>query len=217
MKIAIIGCGKVGSTAAFALLYTVKPKEIMLIDRNKAKVEAEALDLCHAANSTLVKSSVDIKDAKDSDLIIITAGKPRTPGSNETRADLAKTNEPIIRDFMEEIMKVAPKAHIIMVTNPSTQMGEVAKEYTPNVTVMDNQLDTVRLRYFIGGCSKSEVTGEHGENMQFIFKDKLTEDQKKRVTELTKGAGRKIIEGKGYTNWGIAAQICEVIKRVWKH
>lgn len=214
MKISIIGCGKVGSTTAFALLYTVKPDEIMLIDRKEDFVRAEELDLSHAISNTKISSSIEVKDVKDSDIIIITAGKPRTP--DQIRADLAKFNEPIIRDFMQKIMKVAPKAHIIIVTNPSTQMGKVAKEYTSKVTVMDNQLDTARLRYFIGGDSKSEVKGEHGENMKFIFKDKLTEKQKKEVADLTRGAGKRIIEGKGYTNWGIAAQICEVIKRLKK-
>ena len=120
---------------------------------------------------------------------------------------------------MKHIVKLAPKAHIVIVTNPSTQMGEVAKEFTDKITVMDNQLDTARLRYFIskeGFKSKSEAKGEHGENMQFVFKDKLTEKQKEKVAKLTKEAGSKIIKGKGYTNWGIASQVCEVIKRLKK-
>lgn len=218
MKISIIGCGKVGSTTAFALLYSMKPKEIMLIDREEVK--AEELDLGHAAiaisPNTSIRSSIDVAESKNSDFVIITAGKARIAG--QTREELAKFNEPIIRSFMQQIIKVAPKAHIIIVTNPSTQMGKIAKEFTSKVTVMDNQLDTARLRYFISKegfySPKSEAKGEHGENMQFEFKDDLTEEQKARVSKLTKEAGKEIINGKGYTNWGIASQICETIKKL---
>ncbi len=224
MKISIIGCGKVGSTTAFALLYSVRPEEIMLYDRNKNRAEAEELDLGHAAAAvsprTRVKSSTNIRDIRGSDIVIITAGKSRTPGSDEIRESLAEINGPIIRGFVQQIMKVAPEAQIIIVTNPPTQMGGVAREFTNKITVMDNQLDTARLGYYISKEGfkdiKSEVRGEHGENMQFEFRDNLTKKQKEKVSRLTKETGRKIVDKKGYTNWGIASQICEAIKRFKK-
>ena len=68
MKIAIVGCGKVGSTTAFALLYSIKPDEVMLIDREKGLIEAEKLDLEHSAVAispkTKVNSSTDIREVK---------------------------------------------------------------------------------------------------------------------------------------------------------
>ncbi len=87
-KISIIGAGFVGSTTAFALMQDGLASEIVIVDINKDKAHAEAMDLAQGA--AFVKS-VDIKsgdyaDTKDSDIVIITAGVGPKPG--ETRLDI---------------------------------------------------------------------------------------------------------------------------------
>jgi malate dehydrogenase len=224
MKISIIGAGKVGSSIAFSLLSEIKPNELVLTDIVELLLIAEELDLGHAAITlspeTQVKCSTDISETKDSDFIIITAGKAKT--TEKTRADLAKTNQSIIESICKQVSEVAPDAQIIIVTNPSTQIADIARNACSNkVIAMDNQLDTSRLKYNIRletGKNldeiQSHVFGEHDDNMQFEIKDELTAEQLERVKHNTTHASKPMLAGKGYTNWGIAAQVTKLISEL---
>lgn len=223
MKISIIGAGKVGSSIAIVSLSRLKLNELVLIDLNQDVVEGEALDLGHAAvilsPGTEVVGSADMSKIKRSDFVVITAGKARSPG--QTREELLKINSSIIKSITTNIEKHAPKATILVVTNPSTQMAEVARQNCKNkIVAMDTQLDTARLHYYISkelnmpvDKIKSKTFGEHGENMQFDIKEKLTEKQIAKVEELTKKAGITIINKKNHTCWGIAAAVVQEIQR----
>jgi malate/lactate dehydrogenase len=221
MKISIIGAGKVGSSIAFSILHEIKPNELIINDLVLPLVKAEELDLGHASLSispqTKIIGTTNIRDVKGSDFIIITAGKSRT--YKETRKELLKINKEIIESICSKLSQIAPNTIVFVVTNPSTQMAEVAKQYCKNVIAMDNQLDTTRLKYNIKLETdleeiKSIVTGDHGENMNFEIRDDLTDEQKEKVIHETKFSGLKIIEGKGHTNWGISAQVSKIIKEI---
>ena len=96
-KCAIIGCGFVGATIAFALTQKSLFSELVLIDSNHAKAEGEAMDLSHGlpfAHPMKVYAG-DYKDIADCYLIIITAGTAQRP--NETRLDMVHKNVEILR------------------------------------------------------------------------------------------------------------------------
>ena len=117
-KITVIGAGSVGSTIAYTLSNGDIASEIVLIDINKEKVAGEVMDI---AQGTCFRDPINIvageyEDAKDSDIVIITSGIARKPG--QTRIELTQTNVNILKSITPEIVKAAPNALYIIVSNP---------------------------------------------------------------------------------------------------
>lgn len=117
-KITIIGAGSVGSTIAYTLSNQDIASEIVLIDINKEKVAGEVMDIIQG---TCFRDPINIKageyeDAKDSNIVIITSGIARKPG--QTRIELAQTNVNILKDITPKIVKEAPNALYVIVSNP---------------------------------------------------------------------------------------------------
>ena len=173
-KITVIGAGSVGSTIAYTLSNQNVASEIVLIDINKEKVEGEVMDI---AQGTCFRDPISIiageyEDAKDSDIVIITSGIARKPG--QTRIELTQTNVNILKSITPEIVKVAPHALYIIVSNPVDIMTYV---FTKISGLSENQimgsgtiLDTARLRYGLSEHFKvaqrnihAYVFGEHGD------------------------------------------------------
>lgn len=173
-KITIIGAGSVGSTIAYTLSNEEIASEIVLIDINREKVEGEVMDIAQGTcfRDPISITAGDYEDAKDSDIVIITSGIARKPG--QTRIELTQTNVNILKSITPEIVKAAPNALYIMVSNPVDIMTYV---FTKISGLPENQiigsgtiLDTARLR-----CGLSEhfkvaqknihayVFGEHGD------------------------------------------------------
>ena len=126
-KITIIGAGSVGATIAYTLSGQDIASELVLIDINKAKVEGEVMDI---EQGTCFRDPISIKageyaDAKDSDIVIITSGIARKPG--QTRIELTQTNVNILKEITPEIVKAAPKALYIIVSNPVDIMTYVQR------------------------------------------------------------------------------------------
>ena len=117
-KITIIGAGSVGDTIAYTLSNEDIASEIVLIDINKEKVDGEVMDIvqgtCFRDPISIVAG--DYADAKDSDIVIITSGIARKPG--QTRLELTQTNVNILKDITPQIVKEAPKALYVIVSNP---------------------------------------------------------------------------------------------------
>lgn len=173
-KITIIGAGSVGSTIAYTLAHDEIASEIVLIDINKEKVEGEVMDIeqgtCFRSPVSLVAG--DYADAKDSDIVIITSGIARKPG--QTRIELTQTNVNILKSITPQIVKEAPDAKYIIVSNPVDIMTYV---FTKISSLPENQimgsgtiLDTARLRYGLSehfkvaqGNIHAYVFGEHGD------------------------------------------------------
>ena len=104
-KVAVVGCGFVGSASAFALMESGLFSEMVLIDVNKEKAEGEALDISHGlpfAKPMKIYAG-DYDDINDASLIIITAGAGQKPG--ETRLDLVKKNVSVFKSIIPEISK----------------------------------------------------------------------------------------------------------------
>ena len=173
-KITIIGAGSVGSTIAYTLAHDEIASEIGLIDINKEKVEGEVMDIeqgtCFRSPVSLVAG--DYADAKDSDIVIITSGIARKPG--QTRIELTQTNVNILKSITPQIVKEAPDAKYIIVSNPVDIMTYVFTKISglPENQIMGSGtiLDTARLRYGLSehfgvaqGNIHAYVFGEHGD------------------------------------------------------
>ena len=117
-KITVIGAGSVGATIANDLMIQGTASEIVLVDINKQKAFGEALDIYQGAPfcSPAIVRSGDYEAAANSDIVIITSGLPRKPG--QTRLELAQVNVNILKDITPQIVRVAPKAIYIIVSNP---------------------------------------------------------------------------------------------------
>ena len=173
-KITIIGAGSVGSTIAYTLSSQDIASEIVLIDINKKKAEGEVLDIiqgtCFRDPISIIAG--DYEDARDSDIVIITSGIARKPG--QTRLELTQTNVNILKSITPEIVKAAPNALYLIVSNPVDIMTYVFTKISglPERQIIGSGtiLDTARLR-----CGLSEklqvaqknihayVFGEHGD------------------------------------------------------
>ena len=173
-KITVIGAGSVGATIAYTLSNEDIATEIVLIDINKEKVEGEVMDIeqgtCFRSPVSLVAG--DYADAKDSDIVIITSGIARKPG--QTRIELTQTNVNILKSITPQIVKEAPDAKYIIVSNPVDIMTYVFTKISglPENQIMGSGtiLDTARLRYGLSehfkvaqGNIHAYVFGEHGD------------------------------------------------------
>ena len=128
-KITIIGAGSVGSTIAYTLAHDEIASEIVLIDINKEKVEGEVMDIEQGTcfRSPVSLTAGDYADAKDSDIVIITSGIARKPG--QTRIELTQTNVNILKSITPQIVKEAPNAKYIIVSNPVDIMTYVLPRF----------------------------------------------------------------------------------------
>ena len=115
-KVTVLGAGNVGASIAFALAIKGLCSELLLIDINKAKGEAMDIMQGNAFCPSCDIHDGDYPDAADSDMVIITVGIARKPG--QTRIDLCKTNAKIMASVMPEIVKYAPHACYLVVSNP---------------------------------------------------------------------------------------------------
>ncbi len=174
-KITIIGAGSVGATIAYSLSKEEIASELVLIDINKAKAEGEVMDIIQGTyfRSPISIIAGDYEDAKDSDIVIITSGIARKPG--QTRLELNQTNVNILKSITPDIVKAAPHAKYIIVSNPVDVMTYVFTKISglPENQIMGSGtvLDSARLR-----CGLSEhfnvaqknvhayVFGEHGDS-----------------------------------------------------
>ena len=174
-KITIIGAGSVGATIAYNLSLGDIASEIVLIDINKHKVQGEVMDI---AQGTCFRDPLSIvageyEDAKGSDIVIITSGMARKPG--QTRLELTQTNVNIIKSITPEIVKAAPDALYIIVSNPVDVLTYVFTKISglPEKQIIGSGtiLDTARLKYGISehfGVAQRNihayVFGEHGDS-----------------------------------------------------
>ena len=174
-KISVIGAGNVGATVANDLMIQGLASEIVLVDVNKKRAEGEALDIYQGApfHSPAIVRCGEYCDTRDSDIVIITCGVARKPGM--TRLDLAQTNVNIIKSVAAEMVKYAPEALYIIVSNPVDVLTYVFTKVSgiPERQIIGSGtiLDTSRLqsdlakRFFISPKNvHAHVYGEHGDS-----------------------------------------------------
>ena len=169
MKIGIVGCGMVGSSAAYALVMSGVGREIVLVDLNRKRAEAEANDIYHAvpfAHPLTVRAG-DYPDLKDASVVVIAGGVAQKPG--ETRLQLLQRNADVFRQIVPSVLRYAPGAVLLIVTNPVDIMTHLAAHFAaefkvPHTRVIGSgtTLDTARFRalgraYVASGESEKAV------------------------------------------------------------
>ena len=174
-KITVIGAGSVGAAITNDIMVQGMASEILLIDINKQKAFGEALDIYQGAPfcSPAIVRSGDYEDAVDSDIVIITSGVPRKPG--QTRLELAQTNVNILKQITPQIVKYAPNAVYILVSNPVDILTYVFHKISglPEHQIIGSGtvLDTSRLQSELARRFRispknvhAHVYGEHGDS-----------------------------------------------------
>ncbi len=178
MKIGIVGSGFVGSTSAFAMLMRGIGREIVLVDMNKNRAEAEADDILHAAPfaEPVNISAGDYSDLTGSHVVVITAGVSQRPG--ESRLDLLGRNAKIFHQIIPQVLEHSPEADLVIATNPVDIMTHLAATYAAELGVPSTRiigtgttLDTARFRALLGRKLDVDpqhvhayVIGEHGDS-----------------------------------------------------
>lgn len=178
MKVGIVGSGLVGSTAAYAMVMRGIGREIVLIDRDTARAQAEADDLLHAVPFAhpLRVSAGGYEDLAGSRIVIVTAGANQRPG--ETRLQLLARNAAVLRQVVPQVLAYAPDAVLLVTTNPVDVMTHLAARIAsaqgvPSGRVIGSgtTLDTARFRALLGrhlGVDAQHVhayvVGEHGDS-----------------------------------------------------
>ncbi|MCM8757566.1 MAG: L-lactate dehydrogenase [Candidatus Omnitrophica bacterium] len=244
-KVSIIGCGNVGMRYAYALMIKGITRQIVLVDIDKNRLEGEVMDLSHGAPyiSPVEVIAGDYSDIKNSDLVVITAGKKQKPG--QSRMELAKDNVELYRKIIPEIVKFTPQSVLLIVTNPVDVLSYAAYKFSkkPSKEVIGSGtvLDTARFRFLLAKHCKVDsrnihayILGEHGDT-EFavwsramiggvLFKDyclicknektcQREEEFNKIFTEVRDSAYR-IIERKSETSYGIGVALVRITEAI---
>jgi len=177
-KITVVGAGYVGATAAHLCALKNLASEIVLIDVLEGRPQGIALDMNQSAAiegfSSRVVGTNDPGDTADSDLFIVTAGRPRTPGMS--RSDLLEVNGRIVSSVAAYVREGSPDAIVIVVTNPLDSMVTLMRAKTGfparRVIGMAGVLDSARFCWFLAEASGTAVRdvdamvlGAHGDSM----------------------------------------------------
>ena len=238
MKVTVIGAGNVGATVAECVARQDVAKEVVMVDIKDGMPQGKALDMRESSPihgfDTRVAGTNDYGPTEDSDVCIITAGLPRSPGMS--RDDLLAKNTEIVGGVTEQFVEGSPNSTIIVVANPLDVMTYVAYEAsgfpTHRVMGMAGVLDTARYRSFIAmelGVSVRDIQallmGGHGDTMVPLpryttvggipITELLDDATIEGIVDRTKGGGGEIVEMMGTSAWyapgAAAAEMTESI------
>ncbi len=222
-KVTVVGAGNVGATCAQVLALR-DYADVVLVDIKEGLPQGKALDI-NQMGAVLgyepnVTGSNDYDGTAGSDVVVITAGLPRSPGMS--RDDLVTTNEKIVKDVTEKVADKSPDAILIVVSNPLDAMCHVAKSVSgfPKERVFGQAgiLDTARLQTFIAwetGASVKDVSavvlGGHGDQMVSVISAttvggvpirKLVSGEKiEAMVERTAKGGGELVQLMGTSAW----------------
>lgn len=241
-KVAVIGCGFVGSSSAFALMQSGLFSEMVLIDADTKRAEGEAMDISHgisfARPMQIYAGNYD--DITDAAIIVITAGANQKP--DETRLDLIKKNAAIMKSIVGEIKKRDFGGILLIVSNPVDILTLIAlKEsgYPSNRVIGSGTvLDTGRFKYLLGEHldvdSRSVhafIIGEHGDSELAALSNARIgglkvndfcelrghfnhEQSMKKIFENVRNSAYEIIERKHATYYGIAMAVKRICEAI---
>ncbi len=242
-KVGIIGAGSVGATIAYAAMTRGVAPQISLFDISRTKVIAEVLDLNHGmlfVPQATVEGYDDIEVLRGSDVVVMTAGAKQKPG--ETRMDLAAANSAICAKLLPEVMRVAPDALLLLVTNPVDVVTEVALKLTglpwQRVFGSGTVLDSSRFRYLVARHCRvavqnvhAYIAGEHGDSEIPLWSSatigsiplsqwaveghgRMTASNKEEIVHNVKDAAYQVIQGKGATNYAVGLAVANILEAV---
>jgi L-lactate dehydrogenase len=248
-KIGIVGVGAVGCACALACVARGSAREIVLVDRTRKRAEAVATDLRYGT-PLVPKTTVtdgDYGDLAGAGLVMITAGINEKSGGATDRSDpegrlrLLDKNAAIYREIVPRVVRGAPDAVILVVTDPPDPLADIARECAGHDRVLSTGtfLDSLRFRVHLArhfdvdaGEIEAQVIGDHGTSQVFLWSGariagvpvrKLIEARGQALADVRSGiekdvryANITIIEGNNASQFGIgivSARIAEMVLR----
>ena len=241
-RIAIIGCGRVGSTSAYALMLKGVAREVVLVDLDHGLAKGEAMDLQHAVpmGRPVRVWAGDYRDAARAAVVVIAAGVSSRPG--ESRLELLARNVVVVRACMKQLLAEGFKNGIVlMTTNPVDVLAHVAQEESglPVARVIGSGtvLDSARLRAMLGeelGVEARSVhayiVGEHGDSEIAAWSaaqiaglgvraycessDVHESPDLDALLTRVRTAAPQIIEHKGFTSYAIASCVTRICEAI---
>lgn len=215
-KITIVGAGRVGESTAHNLAKAELCREVMLIDIKEGMPQGVALDIQESAPifefDTKLSGSNDLAAMADSQMVIVTAGVPRKPGMS--RSDVLDTNLAVVDGIVDAMLKVAPQAMLLMVSNPvdvlTYAVARRSRWPRNRVFGMAGVLDSARMASFIAmetGFSVKDISamvlGGHGDTMVPMTRyttingipiaNFLSNEQIERIVKRTREGGAEIL------------------------
>jgi L-lactate dehydrogenase len=249
MKVGIIGVGAVGAATAMAITLRARARELILIDNDRARAKAVATDMHYGVPlSPLVRiADGDYGDLAGAGLAIIAAGVNEKAGGATDRNDpagrlrLLEPNVKVFEDIVPRLVRAAPRAVILIATNPPEPLVEITRRLADHERVLSTStyLDTLRFRVHLAErlgvspvCVDAYVVGEHGTSSVFLWSSariggmRVTDMLARRGIDLAafrqsveqdvRYANITIIEGIGASQYGIgmvAGRVAEVVLR----
>lgn len=237
-KVAIVGCGRVGMTAAYSILHQGVVNELVLVGRSKKALIGEKLDLEHGMSflpPAKITATDDYADLADCDIVIYAAGASQEPG--DTRLDLAAKNIPIMAGIIPQIVKHAPDAVILMVANPvdvlTYKAYQIAGLPKGRIFGTGTTLDTARFRFHLSEFLNinprsihAYILGEHGDSsfpvissatvggQSLMSLPKFSRERALDAYDKARDAAYKIIESKGATYYAIGTVVAQIVTTI---
>lgn len=235
-KVSVVGAaGTVGAAAAYSLALRDVVEEIVLVDIPEKEDETigQAADTNHGiaydANTTVVQGGYPT--TADSDVVVITAGIPRSPG--QTRLDLAEVNAPIMEDIGSSLREYSEDFVTVTTSNPvdllNRHLFEVGDRDRSKVVGFGGRLDSARFRYVLAerfGVPlqnvEATILGEHGDDQVPVF-SKVRIDgrdpafsgaEQDEILEELQESAMDVIERKGATEWGPARGVAHTVEAI---
>jgi L-lactate dehydrogenase len=186
MKVGVIGAGAVGSACVFALVMRGVAREIVVIDRTRARAKAVATDMRYGAplSARVTIRDGDYRALAGAAMVMITAGVNEKSGGATDRGDpagrlkLLDTNAAIYREIVPQIVAAAPEAVILVVTDPPDPLADLARRLAGHDRVLSTgtYLDSLRFRVHLAetlavdpSSVEAQVLGEHGTSEVFVW------------------------------------------------
>jgi len=242
MKIGIIGTGHVGATAAYTMAIQGIGSELVLVDNDRKRADAQRMDILHATpfSHPLHVLTGDYRDLAGCDVVILAAGVGQAPG--ETRMQLLARNAAVFAAIIPEVMRYVDNPILLVATNPLDVMTQIATTLSglPSSRVLGSgtMLDTARFRALLAGrfdVSPSSVhayvLGEHGDTEVLVWSgaqvagvplrefavmsgQPLTAESMEDIDRGVRRAAYEIIGGKGATYYGIGAALARIVRSI---
>lgn len=240
VKIAVVGAGRVGTSFAYATLLRGLATEIVLIDKDTARAEGEAMDLQHTvpfSYPTDIRAS-NLLDAAGAIVTVICAGRRPKPG--EIPMDVLEHNSAVLKEIVPQVAEVNPNGMILVATNPVDVLtyGAWRLSGLPRHQVMGSGtiLETARLRFLLGRHFRVDpravhayVLGENGDSELPVWSSatiagipitqmcKMHGCQPSVLDEIfreTRAASSQIIDRKGSSHYAIGAALAQIVQSV---
>lgn len=242
-KVAIVGCGLVGSTTAFSLITQGVCDEVMMIDINQERAYGEMLDLQDSIeylNRNVVVRTGTYADCGDMDIIIITAGAP--PKMGQSRLDTLELTAKICKSIVPPIMESGFDGIFLTISNPVDIVSHFVYKLSglPKNQVIGTgtAIDSARLQIYIGQLAKVDPRsvhaysmGEHGDSQMVPWSTvtvagkpffDVIQDNKQMIGDVdlddlvykTTQRGWEILNRKGTTYYGIGTACAGIVKAI---